>query len=82
MAQNSERHKFWEQSLQVAKQDISELDRQIEDELSKVRDRLIELQKARQATLQIYDAACARLGLVNDLANDLAEAASSAPAVK
>ncbi len=67
MAQNSERRKFWEQSLQVAREDITELDRQIEDELSKVRNRLIELQKARQATLQIYDAACARLGLPNDL---------------
>ena len=46
---------------------MDELDRAIEDELAKVKDRLAELQNAKKASRQMYDAACMRLGIANDL---------------
>ena len=58
-----------EQSLEVTKEEIDELDRQIAAELAKVKNRLTELQKAKKATLQMYAAACNRLGVPNDLAD-------------
>jgi ABC-type Zn uptake system ZnuABC Zn-binding protein ZnuA len=69
MTLSDEHRKFYEQSLEVTKEEIEELDQQIATELAKVKDRLTELQKAKKATLQMYAAACARLGLPNDLAD-------------
>lgn len=69
MTLSDEHRKFYEQSLEVTKQEVEELDHQIAAELAKVKDRLTELQKAKKATLQMYAAACARLGVPNDLAN-------------
>jgi len=69
MTLSDEHRKFYEQSLEVTKQEIEELDHQIAAELAKVKDRLTELQKAKKATLQMYAAACARLGVPNDLAD-------------
>ncbi len=58
---------FYENTLAITKQEIIELDRQIEEELAKVKDRLAELQNAKKAARQMYDAACLRLGIPNDL---------------
>jgi transcription termination factor NusB len=69
MTLSDEHRKFYEQSLEVTKEEIEELDRQIATELAKVKDRLTELQKAKKATLQMYAAACNRLGVPNDLAD-------------
>jgi uncharacterized protein YdeI (YjbR/CyaY-like superfamily) len=69
MTLSDEHRKFYEQSLQITKQEVDELDQQIAAELAKVKDRLTELQKAKKATLQMYAAACARLGVPNDLAD-------------
>ena len=69
MTLSDEHRKFYEQSLEVTKEEIAELDRQIAAELAKVKDRLTELQKAKKATLQMYAAACNRLGVPNDLAD-------------
>ena len=69
MTQSDEHRKFYEQSLEITKQEVDELDQQIAAELAKVKDRLTELQKAKKATLQMYAAACARLGVPNDLAD-------------
>jgi len=69
MTLSDEHRKFYEQSLDVTKQEVDELDQQIAAELAKVKDRLTELQKAKKATLQMYAAACARLGVPNDLAD-------------
>lgn len=62
-----EQRKFYENTLVVTKQEIVDLDRQIEAELAKVKDRLSELQNAKKAARQMYDAACLRLGLPNEL---------------
>ena len=59
--------KFYETTLQVTKQEISDLKDQIEEELAKVKDRIAELQNAINASKQMYAAACSRLGLPNDL---------------
>ena len=62
--------KFYETTLSVTKQEISDLKDQIEDELAKVKDRIAELQNAINASKQMYAAACNRLGINNDLDED------------
>lgn len=75
MSLSSEQKKFYENTLTVTKQEISDLDRQIEDELAKVKERLAELQNAKKAARQMYDAACLRLGIPNDLEAEEEQAA-------
>jgi len=67
MSLTDQQRKSYENTLDLAKQDIEELDRLIEEELAKVKDRLAELQNAKKASRQMYDAACMRLGIPNDL---------------
>jgi len=51
----------------VTKREIQELEGEIQEELAKVKDRLAELQNAQKAARQMYDAACQRLGVRNEL---------------
>ena len=67
MTLNEQQRNFYENSLAMTKQEISDLDRQIEEELAKVKDRLAELQNAKKAARAMYDAACMRLGIPNEL---------------
>ncbi|HUO86848.1 MAG TPA: hypothetical protein VM617_05615 [Thermoanaerobaculia bacterium] len=67
MTLTEEQRKFYENTLSVTRQELDELDNQIEAELAKVKDRLAELQAAKKAARQMYDAACLRLGVENDL---------------
>ena len=67
MSLSDEHRSFYEQSLEVTKQEVEQIDEQIAAELAKVKDKLTELQKAKKATLQIHAAACARLGVPNEL---------------
>ena len=64
---SDQQRKFYENTLQVTKQEISDLDRQIEEELAKVKERLADLQNAKNAAKQIYDGACKILGVENDM---------------
>jgi ElaB/YqjD/DUF883 family membrane-anchored ribosome-binding protein len=68
-----QQRKFYETTLQVTRQEVGELKEQIEEELSKVKERIAELQNAINASKQMYEAACNRLGIPNDL-DDEAEA--------
>jgi len=76
MLTEQQRQKY-EMTRQMAKEELEALDREISNELAKVKDRLLELQQAKKAVKQIYDGACARMGIksvieVNDLnLNDL-----------
>ncbi len=70
MSLTDEQRKFYENTLSVTKKEIDELDVQIEEELARVKDRLAELQSAKKASRQMYDAACMRLGMPNDLEID------------
>lgn len=67
MSLSDQQRRFYENTLTVMKQEMEDLDRQIEEELAKVKDRLAELQNAKKASRQMYDAACMRLGVTNDL---------------
>jgi len=73
MSLTEEQKAFYENTLSVTKNEIEELDGQIEEELAKVKDRLAELQNAKKAALQMHDAACLRLGVPNDLAEEEGE---------
>lgn len=65
-----QQRKFYETTLQVTKQEIGELKESIDEELSKVKERIAELQNAINASKQMYEAACTRLGIPNDLDED------------
>lgn len=62
-----QQRRFYENTLEVTRAEISDLKDQIEAELAKVKDRIAELQTAINASKQMYAAACARLGVPNDL---------------
>jgi ElaB/YqjD/DUF883 family membrane-anchored ribosome-binding protein len=65
-----QQRKFYETTLSVTKQEMSDLKDQIEEELAKVKDRIAELQNAINASKQMYSAACSRLGVANDMEDD------------
>ncbi|MEM7586852.1 MAG: hypothetical protein AAF560_25910 [Acidobacteriota bacterium] len=67
MALTEQQRSFYENTLNVTKQEIADFDRQIEEELAKVKDRLAELQADKKAARAMYDAACKRLGIPNEL---------------
>ena len=68
-----QQRKFYETTLEITRQEINELKDQIEEELSKVKDRIAELQTAINASKQMHAAACARLGVANDLEDEGSE---------
>lgn len=67
MSLSEDQRAFYENTLNVTRREIEELDEAIEAELAKVKDKLAELQAAKKASRQMYDAACQRLGIPNDL---------------
>ena len=77
MSQSDEHRKIYEQSLEVSREEIEQLDSQIEHELASIRERLIELQSAKKAAFQMYSATCTRLGIPNDLEEDDTDAEDS-----
>ncbi len=64
---NDQQRKFYENTLQVTRQEVLDLKEEIEKELAKVKDRIAELQNAINASKQMYAAACSRLGVPNDI---------------
>ncbi len=67
---SDDQKKFYEETLKHVKNEIADIDNQIEEELARVKQKLAELQKAKKAALQVYAGACARLGIENDLAGE------------
>ncbi|MCG6947539.1 MAG: hypothetical protein LJE93_01295 [Acidobacteria bacterium] len=61
--------KFYEDALEQTKTEIQDLEGQIQVELGKVKEKISDLQSAQKAARQMYDAACQRLGIPNDLEN-------------
>ncbi len=53
----------YELTRQMAKEELEQLDKDINVELARAKERLLELQQAKKAVKQIYDGACARLGV-------------------
>lgn len=62
--------RFYEDALQQTKVEVEELEGQIQAELGKVKEKIGELQNAQKAARQMYDAACQRLGIPNDMESD------------
>jgi conjugal transfer/entry exclusion protein len=67
MPLSKEQAQFYQHTLEMTRKQISDLNGQIEEELAKVKERLAELQNAKNAAKQIYDGACKILGVENDL---------------
>jgi ElaB/YqjD/DUF883 family membrane-anchored ribosome-binding protein len=67
MPLSKEQEQFYQTTLEMTKRQIVELNSQIEEELAKVKERLADLQNAKNAAKQIYDGACKMLGVENDL---------------
>ena len=67
MALSEDQVRFYKQTMEMTRQQINDLNGQIEEELAKVKDRLAELQAAKNAAKQIYDGACKMLGVENEL---------------
>jgi hypothetical protein len=64
---NEQQRKFYEDTRRVTKQEIVEIENQIQEELQRVKHRIADLQTGQKAARQMYDAACQRLGVPNDL---------------
>lgn len=73
MPLTEEQSRFYQQSLEMAKRQLEEIDQKIEGELAEVRERLAALQHKRKAALKMYDAACTMLGVPNELELDETE---------
>jgi protein-tyrosine phosphatase len=67
MTLSPEQRKFYQRALAVTRQEISEVEVQIHDEVARVKDRVRELQRAQKAAKLMYDAGCMRLGIPNSL---------------
>ena len=80
MELTKEQRKFYEETRGMSRKEIEDIDKKIEEELSRVKTRLIELQNAKKAARQIYDGACTRLGVKSELSDtgvDIAKEAKS-----
>jgi hypothetical protein len=62
--------KFYEEALQQTKAEVQDLEGLIQVELGKVKEKIADLQNAQKAARQMYDAACQRLGIPNDMESD------------
>jgi ribosomal protein L11 len=62
MLTDQQKQKF-ELTRQMAKEELESLDKEISAELARVKDKLLEIQQAKKAVKQIYDGACARMGV-------------------
>ena len=58
---------FYEDALNTTKQEIQDLENLIQEELARVKQKIADLQAGQKAARQMYDAACLRLGIPNDL---------------
>ena len=67
---SKDQKKFYEDLTRQSRCEIDELEAAIQRELDKVRDRITALQHQKEAALQIYDGACTRLGIPNELESE------------
>lgn len=69
-ALTDQQRQHYETIREFTRNEVLELKDQIDEELAKVKDRIAELQTAIAASKQMYAAACARLGVDNDLEDE------------
>ena len=70
MSLSDAQKKFYEDALNQTKAEIEEIESQIQEELAAVKQRIADLQAGQKAARQMYDAACLRLGIPNDLEDE------------
>jgi hypothetical protein len=79
MALTNDQTEFYQRALEMARKQVDDLNEQMEAELAKVKERLAELENARDAAKQIYDGACRILGVENDLDREPGQAPAPEP---
>ena len=62
-----EQKRRYEETLELAREELEQLDRELAAEVARAKEKLHELQEAKKAVKLIYDGACARLGAKSDL---------------
>ncbi len=62
-----EQKRRYEETLGLAREELENLDKELVAEVARAKQRLHDLQEAKKAVRQIYDGACARLGVPTDL---------------
>jgi ribosomal protein L11 len=62
MLSEQQRQKY-ESAKLMAEEELESLDKEINAELARTKEKLLELQQAKKAVKQIYDGACARMGI-------------------
>lgn len=67
---SDDQKKFYEETRKHLRNEIADIENQVEEELARVKEKLAELQKAKKAALQMYSGACDRLNVDNDLAGE------------
>ena len=77
MPLTDEQARFYQQSLEMAKRQLEEIEQKIERELAEVRERLATLQDERNAAVKMYDAACTMLGVPNEIESEATEGEDS-----
>lgn len=70
MQLTKEEAEIFQRKLEMARQQLDDIDQEVERELKEVRERIGALQEKRKAALKVYDAACTMLGIDNDLAQE------------
>jgi len=60
----------YEQLLQEARVEVTDIDKEVERELAAVKERLAGLQSEKDAMMTLYDGYCRLLGVENDLASE------------
>jgi len=68
MALSDDQKKFYDQLRERTRREIEDISNDIEQELAAVKEKITRLNAEKQAARQIYDGACLRLGVENDLA--------------
>ena len=63
---NDEQKSFYDNVHKVSKSEIEAISVQIEKELAEVKERITKLNQEKQAVKQMYEGACARLGLESE----------------
>ena len=56
----------YEETLQMAREELDQLDRELAEEIARSKARINELQEAKTAVRKIYEGTCARLGIQSD----------------
>ncbi len=58
---------FYEEALKQTRQEIQDIEDQIQEELARVKQKISDLHAGQKAAREMYDAAGQRLGIPNDL---------------